>query len=104
MRKTEIQMAIPQPSPAQFAQIQKNNTHNTVISNTGDNVEHTPQTTGSSTNNSTNTANSTDNAITPVEERFPQLTKIDSMDYTQRIEIFQHVLDSLQSELDENRE
>lgn len=84
--------------------MQKNNTPNTVAGNTGNNVNHTPQTTDRSTNNSINAANGADKATTPVEERFPQLAEIDNMDYAQRIEIFQHVLDSLQSELDENRE
>lgn len=36
-------------------------------------------------------------------ERFPRLADLDDMDDDQRIEVFQHVLDTLQRELDEER-
>lgn len=36
-------------------------------------------------------------------ERFPRLADLDGMDDDQRIEVFQHVLDTLQRELDEER-
>lgn len=41
---------------------------------------------------------------TPLERRFPQLADLDDMDYGQRIETFQHVLDTLQHDLDEERD
>lgn len=38
-----------------------------------------------------------------VTQRFPELGRLDGMDYDQRIETFQTILDTLQHELDEER-
>lgn len=38
-----------------------------------------------------------------VTQRFPELGRLDGMDYDQRIETFQTILDTLRHELDEER-